>query len=215
MVDGVHGNVPQTRPVPVAIALQVGALPPQPQVEAPDREQVLRPVPPAPEGPVGIRRPGNRRLAAPVRVDENHPARPGQGPGVPDDPALAGYWASRRRKNQPPPIGATRLRLLRQQQGRCPLCGNLLLHADRQPRSPEEWEQWASAIRKAITRHAITGTGSPADQGTAPCPRILPEAARPLPAGRHLWPAREPSGTCLSRGAGKPRKPGYEGAGVQ
>ena len=116
----------------------------------------------------------------------------------------------------PPPIGATRLRLLRQQQGRCPCCGNLLLHADRQPRSPEEWEQWASAIRKAITRHAITGTGSPADrEGTAPCPRILPEAARPLPAGRHLWPAREPSGTCLSRGAGKPRKPGSEGAGVQ
>ncbi len=87
-----------------------------------------------------------------------------KGRASPDDPALAGYWASRRRKNQPPPIGATRLRLLRQQQGRCPLCGNLLLHADRQPRSPEEWEQWASAIRKAITRHAITGTGSPADE---------------------------------------------------
>ena len=85
---GVHGNVPQTGPVPVAAALQVGALPPQPQVEAPDREQVLRPVPPAPEGPVGIRRPGNRRLAAPVRVDENHPARPGQGPGVPRRPRL-------------------------------------------------------------------------------------------------------------------------------
>ena len=30
--------------------------------------------------------------------------------------------------------------------------------------------------------------------------------------GQHPWPAREPSGTCLSRGAGKARKPGSEGA---
>jgi len=87
-----------------------------------------------------------------------------KGRASPDDPALAGYWAARRRKEQPPPLSADRLRLLRKQQGRCPLCGNLLLHADREPRSPEEWEQWASAIGKAIVRHAITSPGSPADR---------------------------------------------------
>ena len=31
------------------------------------------------------------------------------------------------------------------------------------PQSPEEWEQWAAAIGKAIVRHAITTPGSPAD----------------------------------------------------
>ena len=30
--------------------------------------------------------------------------------------------------------------LLRRQRGRCPLCRGLLLHADRQPQSPEEWQ---------------------------------------------------------------------------
>jgi RNA-directed DNA polymerase len=87
-----------------------------------------------------------------------------KGRASPDDPALARYWAARRRKEPPPPLSADRLRLLRKQQGRCPLCGNLLLHADREPRSPAEWEQWAAAIGKAIVRHAITAPGSPADR---------------------------------------------------
>jgi RNA-directed DNA polymerase len=43
---------------------------PRHQIVAP----VLRPVPPAPERPVSIGRPGIRRLPAPVRVDENRPA---------------------------------------------------------------------------------------------------------------------------------------------
>jgi RNA-directed DNA polymerase len=84
-----------------------------------------------------------------------------KGRASPDDPALAGYWAARRRKKQQPPLSADRLGLLRKQQGRCPLCGNLLLHADREPRSPEEWEQWGSAIRKAIVRHAIAVPDGP------------------------------------------------------
>ena len=87
-----------------------------------------------------------------------------KGRASPDDPALAGYWAARRRKEPPPPVSADRLRLLRKQQGRCPLCGNLLLHADREPQSPGEWEQWATAIGKAIVRHAIAVPGSPADR---------------------------------------------------
>ena len=87
-----------------------------------------------------------------------------KGRASPDDPALARYWAARRRKEPPPPVSADRLRLLRKQQGRCPLCGNLLLHADREPQSPGEWEQWAAAIGKAIVRHAIAVPGSPADR---------------------------------------------------
>jgi RNA-directed DNA polymerase len=84
-----------------------------------------------------------------------------KGRASPDDPALAGYWAKRRRRTRgDPPIGRTRLLLLQRQDGRCPICGGLLLHADHQPRSPEEWEQWAAATRKAITVNAIALTGS-------------------------------------------------------
>jgi RNA-directed DNA polymerase len=58
----------------------------------------------------------------------------------PDDPALTGYWAARRRRGRPP-LPPPWLRMLQRQGGRCPLCGGLLLHADREPQHPDEWEQ--------------------------------------------------------------------------
>ena len=57
-----------------------------------------------------------------------------------DDPGLAAYWANRRRRHKPPLDNGT-LRLIQAQQGRCPLCADYLLHADREPASPREWEQ--------------------------------------------------------------------------
>jgi RNA-directed DNA polymerase len=80
----------------------------------------------------------------------------------PDDPALADYWVARRRRGRPP-LDRARLRLLQAQHGRCPLCGALLLHAEHEPRHPDEWEQWITATRKAIRRQAIaeTGPGTP------------------------------------------------------
>ncbi|MGH2375969.1 MAG: group II intron maturase-specific domain-containing protein [Candidatus Methylomirabilaceae bacterium] len=87
-----------------------------------------------------------------------------KGSASPDDPALADYWAKRRRRNNDaPPLGHLRLLLLRKQKGRCPVCNGLLLHADHPPRSPEEWEQWAAAIRKAITVNAIAVADSGPD----------------------------------------------------
>lgn len=77
------------------------------------------------------------------------------GTASPDDPALAQYWADRRRRNTPPLDRGT-LRLLQIQKGRCPLCGDYLLHADREPNSPKEWEQWLTGTRKAITKHNVT-----------------------------------------------------------
>jgi RNA-directed DNA polymerase len=90
-----------------------------------------------------------------------------KGGASPYDPALADYWNTRHRKN-PPPLGRSTLRLLQAQQGRCPLCGDYLLHADHQPASPAEWEQWLAATRKAITKRAIATTdgGLPNDQPT-------------------------------------------------
>jgi len=80
----------------------------------------------------------------------------------PDDPVLAGYWAARRHRGRPP-LGRARLRLLQRQRGRCPLCGDLLLHADHEPGHPDEWEAWVAATRKAVSRHAlalVTGPGT-------------------------------------------------------
>jgi RNA-directed DNA polymerase len=85
------------------------------------------------------------------------------GAASPDDPALTGYWAQRRRKNQPL-LDRSVLILLARQKGRCPLCRDLLLHADHEPSSPTEWEQWHRVTRKAITKQYVTtqrDTGTP------------------------------------------------------
>jgi RNA-directed DNA polymerase len=87
------------------------------------------------------------------------------GRASPDDPSLADYW-SRRRRRQHLPLGFVDLRLLQAQQGRCPRCRGLLLHAEHQPQSPHDWQQWLTATRKAIQRHAMiaeTGTGTSDD----------------------------------------------------
>jgi len=76
----------------------------------------------------------------------------------PDDPALAEYWAERRRKSSLP-LDRRTLSLLNKQDGRCPQCGDFLLHADQPPRSPLEWEQWTRATRKAITYQQIAHRG--------------------------------------------------------
>jgi RNA-directed DNA polymerase len=79
---------------------------------------------------------------------------PVHGRASPDDPALARYWAERRRK-QPPPLDQHTLKLLRAQDGRCRLCGEDLLHAEHEPRSPREWEQWFMATRRALRKQHI------------------------------------------------------------
>jgi RNA-directed DNA polymerase len=108
----------------------------------------------------------------------------------PDDPSLADYWY-RRRRRQPPPLGTATLQLLRAQHGRCPLCRGLLLHADREPQSPREWEQWFSVTRKAIGKHAIVvwGAGTPDERVAhrlihAHCRRLLPVAGAPNSGAR-------------------------------
>jgi RNA-directed DNA polymerase len=80
------------------------------------------------------------------------------GRASPDDPALAQFWTDRRRKRQPL-LDRSTLRLLQAQHGRCPLCKDYLLHADREPNSPREWELWLTAVRKAITRHNLAVHG--------------------------------------------------------
>ena len=114
-----------------------------------------------------------------------------KGTASPDDPALADYWAKRRHKAPPPPIGATNLRLLEAQTGRCPLCGSTLLDVDDLPQSPREWEQWLAATHKAILRVAIAGHGT----ADAAEPRLIHAHCRHRSkdgSGPALLPAHEP-----------------------
>jgi RNA-directed DNA polymerase len=77
------------------------------------------------------------------------------GGSSPDDPALDLYWARRRRKGLSAMLDKATRRLLMAQNGRCPACAGFLLHADSQPRSPLEWEQWLAVVRKAVSKSFI------------------------------------------------------------
>ncbi|GAB3279706.1 hypothetical protein GCM10027589_06420 [Actinocorallia lasiicapitis] len=104
----------------------------------------------------------------------------------PDDPALTDYWARRRRRS-PSPLGYAGTRALRAQSGRCPACEDFLLHADNEPSSPQEWEQWYAATRTAIRRKAITTRAAPSTPDT-PWPFQLEHAhcaRRPTSGNTH------------------------------
>ena len=84
-----------------------------------------------------------------------------KGGASPDDPSLAGYWATRRRMVNPP-LGTHTLRLLTRQDGRCPLCGDHLLTAEQPPQSPQQWERWwLQVTRRAIAASYLPHHGGP------------------------------------------------------
>jgi hypothetical protein len=97
----------------VAAHLQVGMPRLSPQAETLNRQQVLRPVQPGQAGPMGVRRPQQRRLPPQVRLDGNRPApagprgrvsgrpRPGR---LLDRTAQQEQTAARRRTLHPPKI---------------------------------------------------------------------------------------------------------------
>jgi RNA-directed DNA polymerase len=88
-----------------------------------------------------------------------------------DDSTLDRYWAERRRKTHAM-LGGPTASLLLKQRGRCPACGSLLLHADQEPQSPREWEQWTKTIAKALRKKAIA-VGPPDNDGDPNPPRLL------------------------------------------
>jgi RNA-directed DNA polymerase len=83
-----------------------------------------------------------------------------KGTASPDDPALAEYWAERRRKAPLLPIGNDTLRLYQTQRGRCPLCHSALLPDEDLPQSPREWERWQATTRKTIVTIALREDGT-------------------------------------------------------
>jgi len=94
----------------------------------------------------------------------------------PDDPALADYWA-RRRRRPVLPINNTSLWLLKAQDGCCPICKTPLFPD--QPQTPSDWEAWLAATRTTITIvKPLTGTSDEADHrlihATCNGPALLP-----------------------------------------
>jgi RNA-directed DNA polymerase len=119
------------------------------------------------------------------------------GTSSPDDPAMRQYWTDRRRKKTPPPMDRRTLRFLQRQHGRCPACGEYLLHADHEPRSPHEWERWFAVVHTAMRKQHIAywGRDTPNDKQIrlvhAYCQRRNTTSQGNSPALPH---AREPSG---------------------
>jgi hypothetical protein len=218
---GVQESFPVAGQLPVAATLLVGS--PQAPQEGPamGHRPLLRPVLPAQAQPVGLRRPGNQSLPPPVRLDEDRPARAGPGRYTPYDPALAQCWAGRRRKQKPPQLAPSWQRALRDQDGQCPLCREPLLFTDRIPDSPSQWETWYAAVRKVMTRQAITddSTGRTNTASYTPTvPAVTQTADHTARTSRPQMPAAHVG--CLSRvprrvartvlrrgGAGKRRPP--------
>ncbi|MCA1675348.1 MAG: group II intron reverse transcriptase/maturase, partial [Actinobacteria bacterium] len=115
------------------------------------------------------------------------------GTASPDDPRLAEFWAMRRRRRKLP-LDLVTLRLLQAQDGRCPLCRGYLLHADHEPQSPQEWEQWLRVTRTAIRKHAITtGTGDGASNNSATPHLLHTHCHRRNNAGTGRSPANPPA----------------------
>src|SRR6266545_4921394 len=105
---------------------------------------------------------------------------PVAGRNSPDDPALARYWADRRRRRKPPQLAPSWQHALRVQHGQCPLCRQPLLYTDRTPDSLSQWETWYATIRKAMTRQAIAEQ----DSGRTKHRLVHAHCARRHPAAR-------------------------------
>jgi RNA-directed DNA polymerase len=70
---GIQPDVPRAGSIPVAAHLQVGSDQPSQQVETVGVCPLLRQVQPDPTGPMGVRRPHQRRLPAPILLDRHRP----------------------------------------------------------------------------------------------------------------------------------------------
>ncbi len=162
---------------------------------------------------IGYHEPSAQELlggdSAQGRVDQHRPIQIVDGAASPDDPALADYWAKRRRK-APLPIDKTSRWLIKAQDGRCPICQDALVPDDDRPQTPHEWETWLATTPKTITR------SSPGR--TAPRTSVNPVSYTSTAATAVAWhfcPPTSLKGGLLEPGARKRARPGSEGGPAQ
>jgi len=89
-----------------------------------------------------------------------------------DDPTLAGYWTDRRRSCKPPLLDTTILKLLKDQDDRCPACGQALIDAEQEPQSPDAWEQWFINARHTLRKQRVTKRAE-TPEGERTCYRLV------------------------------------------
>ena len=137
---------------------------------------------------MGVRRPQQRRLHAPLRLDGIARHQIVRYRASPDDPALTDYWTWRRRK-APLPINQTRLWLLQAQNGRCAICRGTLRLVEDRPELPQQWERWLATNSATIitTTTPTAGTTGEAE------PRLI-HADCTNRKRTALLPAYQPSG---------------------
>jgi RNA-directed DNA polymerase len=116
-----------------------------------------------------------------------------KGGASPDDPALAEYWATRRRRVKPP-LDSYTLRLLTKQDSRCPICRGPILTADQPPQSPHEWERWwQHIVRRAINADYLTHHGRPSSPDGDPTRLVHAACQRELLARQRSRTACNPA----------------------
>ena len=81
------------------------------------------------------------------------------GSASPDDPDPEGYWHTRRNRMRPP-LEGTSMTLFARQNGRCPLCADLLSDPASPPLTHEARESWWPGITRRGIRHAPSATDS-------------------------------------------------------
>ena len=117
-----------------------------------------------------------------------------KGAASPDDPALADYWADGDARDTPADQH-DRPAAAESQGGRCPLCGDFLLHVEDRPQSPAR----VGTVGGSPARRSSTITARPAGTPDEPAAtRLIHAHCRRLTTGGRtdpaLLPAREPPG---------------------
>ncbi len=134
-----------------------------------------------------------------VRLDQDRPTPDGQGHGVPGRPALAEYWADRRRRSAPRRWTSTAC-ICSQPQARAAArsAGTCSCTPTTSHKPHTEWEQWLRATRKALRKqsHHLPATRQRRTRPTASVSYTLDAAGSHAAAAadQHFCTAREPSG---------------------
>ena len=161
---GVQRDVRRAGSLPMEAHLQVGHGQPPEQAEVLGLRPVLRQVQQGPARPMGVRRPQQRRLPPPLRLDhassDTRSSTAERPPTTPRSPSTGpGDDAKRPCRSTRPARGSSTPRTVAARSAAA-----TLIAVENRPQNPREWEHWLATTRQAIhtvvdagTRHAGRG----------------------------------------------------------